>query len=96
MRAGTSGLMLTENRDGSVRIEVVDYGVEEFGGEDWESWFDLDKTNAELLFSALSEQYDGTHKEMLLAAFGETLDIPTFTRFCKERNIRYEHMTWYS
>ena len=34
MRKGTSGLLLTENADGSLRVEYVDYGVGFFGGGD--------------------------------------------------------------
>lgn len=34
MREGTSGLLFTQNKDGSIRLEVIDYGVEEFGGRD--------------------------------------------------------------
>ncbi|MCH5163162.1 MAG: hypothetical protein J1G38_06710 [Clostridiales bacterium] len=96
MREGTSGPMLTENSDGSITIVVVDYGVGFFGGGDWESTYRFDKKNAEQLFSALEEKYGGTHKEMLVAAFGETFKIPEFEMFCKEHGIEYSHTTWTS
>lgn len=91
----TSGLMFTRNSDGSIRVEVVDYGEEYFGGHDWESWYDLDKTNAEKLYVELSKTHSGTFKEMLVSEFGERFNTPEFEKFCKERNVVFSHMTWY-
>lgn len=51
MRADTSGLLFTQNKDGSIRVEVIDFEVEEFGGHDWESWYDLTKENADILYN---------------------------------------------
>ena len=94
MRAGTSGLMFTQNENGSIRVEVVDYGVEEFGGSDWESWYDLTKENADLLFNELRKLHSGAFKEMLIAQFGKNFDMSAFEKFCSEHNIAYSHMTW--
>lgn len=94
MRAGTSGLMFTQNDDGSIRVEVVDYGVEEFGGRDWESWYDLNKDNADLLFSELKRLHSGDFEQMLIAQFGETFKTSEFEKFCKEHGIEYNHCTW--
>lgn len=94
MRAGTSGLLFTQQNDGSIRVEVVDYGVEEFGGRDWESWYEINKENAEKLYTELSKIHSGTFEEMLVLEFGETFKMPEFEKFCKEHNVEYSHMTW--
>jgi hypothetical protein len=94
MREGTSGLLFTQNKDGSIRVEVVDYGVEEFGGGDWESWYDLDKANAKRLQGELRKLHSGTFQELLIAEFGAEFDTRSFERFCDERGIEYHHMSW--
>ena len=94
MRTGTSGLLYTKNQDGSIRIEVVDFGVEMFGGHDWESWYDLTKENADLLFTELRKLHKGDFEKMLIAEFGKTFDTLEFEKFCKVHNIAYSHMTW--
>jgi hypothetical protein len=91
----TSGLMFTENADGSVRAEVVDYGVEEFGGHDWESWYDLDSVNAKKLFDELKKEHSGTFKQMMVAEFGEVFEAFRFERFCREKGIKFERGSWY-
>lgn len=95
MRAGTSGLLFMQNEDGSIRVEVVDFGVEEFGGHDWETWYELDKINAEILYNALRKKHSGTFKELLAKEFGEDFKTLDFEQFCKEHNIVYEHMSWF-
>ena len=94
MRADTSGLLFTQNKDGSIRVEVIDYEVEEFGGHDWESWYDLTKENADILYNELRKLHSGDLKEMLIAEFGETFKTIEFEKFCNEHNIIYSHMTW--
>lgn len=94
MRVGTSGLLFTQNKDGSIRLEVIDYGVEEFGGRDWESCYELTKENAEILYSELKKLHRGEFREMLVAQFGETFETPDFEKFCKEHGIDYDHFTW--
>lgn len=96
MRLGTSGLLFTDNSDGSICVEVVDYNIAEFDGGDWESRYQLDKENAALLFAALSKQFVGSHKQMLIAAFGDNFDTLAFEKFCKSNNIKYSHTTWTS
>lgn len=88
-------MMFTQNDDGSVRLEVVDFGVSEFDGGDWECWYDLDKDNAQLLFNELSKLHKGSFQEMVIAQFGDTFAIPEFVKFCKEHNIEYSHGTWW-
>ena len=94
MRSSTSGLMCTRYKNGSVRLEVVDYAVDMFGGRDWESWYELDKENAKLLFKELRKSHKGSFEEMLTAEFDKTFDTLQFDKFCKEHNIVYRHMTW--
>lgn len=96
MREATSGLLFTKNRDGSIRVEAVDYGVAEFGGGEWESWYDLTKENAALLYAALKKLHRGTFRQKLIKQFGESFNMPQFEAFCKEHGITYEHMTWSS
>jgi hypothetical protein len=90
----TSGLLFTQHDDGSIRAEVVDYGVSEFGGGDWESWYDLDKENAQKLYALLKKKHSGTFEEMMVAEFGKVFQTYYFERFCRENDIHYVHDTW--
>lgn len=95
MRKGTSGLMFTQNGDGGITLEVVDYGVEQFGGGEWESRYDLDSENAALLKSELEKTHTGTFAEMCKAEFGEGFNTLEFEGYCKERSIKYSHSSWF-
>ncbi len=95
MRADTSGLLFTQNNDGSIRVEVVDYGVEEFGGHDWESCYELNKENAEKLYTELSKIHSGTLEVMLILEFGKGFNTFEFERFCNEHDVEYSHSTWF-
>jgi hypothetical protein len=94
MKNDTSGLLFTQNKDGSVRLEVVDYGVSEFGGGDWESWYELDKVNADKLKAELAKTHNGSFEGMLVDEFTKEFDIPAFERFCREKGIIFSHATW--
>lgn len=94
MRADTSGLLLTHNKDGSVTLEIVDYDVEEFGGRDLEFRYDLDSENADILSGELKKLHNGDLKEMLVAEFSRTFNAVKFERFCKEHGIRYKYSSW--
>ncbi len=94
MRADTSGLMFTQNEDGSIRVEVVDYDVEFFGGSDWESWYDLTKENADILYNELKKLHTGDFEAMLIAEFGDIFRTDDFESFCEEHGIKYNHGTW--
>lgn len=96
MREGTSGLLFTQNEDGSIRLQAVDYGVAEFGGGDWESWYNLTKENADRLFHELKKLHNGDLKEMLIEEFGKTFEMCEFEQFCKAHGIKYEHHSWIS
>lgn len=95
MRTGTSGLLFTMNKDGSIIIEVIDYNVSEFGGNDYENRYDLDKVNAEVLYKELKRIHNGSFEEMLIAEFDNDFNTLNFECFCKIHNIIYSHSTWF-
>jgi len=94
MRTDTSGLLFTINKDGSIILEVIDYDVSEFGG-DWESRYDLDKTNASILYNELKKIHNGSFKEMLISEFGKDFNTLDFEYFCSKHNIKYHHSNWF-
>lgn len=95
MRKDTSGLMFTQNDNGSIIVEVCDYGVSEFGGGDWEGRFDINKENAEKLYAELCKLHKGSFEEMLIAEFDKSFHITEFIRFCKEHDIKYYYSSWF-
>jgi hypothetical protein len=96
MRDGTSGLLFTQKENGAICVMVVDYGVEEFDGRDWESWYDLDKGNADRLSAELKKMHSGTLEQMLKEEFCEGADFSLykFERYCREHGIAYRHESW--
>ena len=96
-RKGTSGLLLTENEDGSLRVEYVDYGVDFLGGCDYEVWYTVEKEDADKLRAHLNEKYkDGTLKEKMKKEFGENLSESKFNALCKELGVKAERNSWRS
>ena len=93
MREGTSGFWVSQT-DGMIRIGYADYGVSQFGGGDFERTYTLDAEQSEKLLVALRQEYEGTLKEMLKAAFGHGFNDPLFWDFCKKHNIQYSSSTW--
>ena len=93
MRESTSGFWV-EEKDGRISIGYADYGVSQFGGGDFEKTYYLDLENSQRLLSALREQYSGTLKEMIEAAFGKGFNDPLFWDFCKNNEIHYDYSTW--
>ncbi len=96
MREDTSGLLLTEYDSGSIRVEVVDYGISEYGGADLEMWFEIDSENADKLKNALKGKHNGSLEEKLVAEFGKTFNIPEFRNFCEQYAIKYSFNTYMS
>ena len=89
----TSGLMLSKNRDGSMRIEYVDYDTP-LGG-DYESMYDLDKENAKLLEKLMKKLHPNLKlKAALIAEVGEHLSDRKLQKLLSENNIKYSHYTW--
>lgn len=93
MREGTSGVMVTES-DGRITIEYVDYGVSEFGGGDFEKSYYLDKKNSKKFVNELKKEYNGSLKEMIVAAFGKNFNDSLFWDFCKKHGIEYSSSSW--
>ena len=93
MREGTSGFWVTET-DGRISIGYSDYGVSQFGGTEFEKSYYFDEKNSKKFVLALQEEYEGTLKEMIEAAFGRGFDDPKFWSFCRERMIKYSSSTW--
>lgn len=86
----SSGLLFTLNRDGSAVIGYEDYGVESFGGSDYEVMYYLDETNLELLVECLSVTSRGNIKDDLITKFGENFNSNYFETFCQDNNIEYK------
>lgn len=96
-RKGTSGLLLTENEDGSLRVEYVDYGVGMFGGGDYEVWYTVEKEDADKLRAYLNEKYQGgTLKEKMKKEFGNDLSETKFNALCKELGVEITRNSWTS
>ena len=91
----TSGIMVTEKDDGTIELFFADYGVEEFGGHDYECTYKFDKQNSDKFRKALTENYAGTLKEMVVAAFTEKFNVPTFNEFCKKNEIVFQKDVWF-
>lgn len=96
MREDTSGLLLTEYDIGSIRVEVVDYGISEYGGADLEMWYNIDSENAKKLKEQLSKLHCGPLEEMLIAEFGKEFNMREFNKFCAENGIKFSFDTWMS
>ena len=91
----TSGIEVTENEDGTVELFYTDFGVEEFGGHDYECTYRLDKENATIFRNELSKTFGGTLREMVVSAFTKEFSDSKFREFCKEKGIEYEKSTWF-
>lgn len=98
-RDGTSGILVTEYENGSVRLEYTDYNVDFFGGADFEVWYTIDKENAEKFRSVLNEKdpaHAGDLQSQAEAVFGENFNETVFWDFCAEHGIKAERGSWTS
>ena len=95
MWEGTSGFWLTET-NGTLEIGYADYGVEMFGGGDFEKTYVLDEENAKKLVTALKMTYSGSLEEMVEAAFGRNFKDFEFHFFCRAHGIRFTSSSWTS
>ncbi len=79
--------------DGTLRVGYEDYGVEFFGGGDFECYYDFDKESVDALCAALST---GRKKlEKALGDFvGDDFDSSKFEKLCKDNDITYSRMTY--
>ena len=85
----TSGLMVTENNDGSVFLEIVDYNVSEFDGSDFELRYALNCDEAKKLKRLLKQKREGTLEKMLVAEFGKEFNLREFEKMCADNDIKY-------
>lgn len=88
----SSGPWTEENGKGGITIGVTDYGVEAFGGDDWEWSASFDKENSEVLISNLRKDFDEDMplREILAILFGEHFSTSDFTNYCDSLNLKYE------
>lgn len=75
--------IIYSKNDGSIRVEVVDFEVEEFGGHDWESWYDLTKENAEKLYNELKSYMAGTSRKCSSLNLAKHLERSNLRSFVK-------------
>lgn len=94
MREGTSGLLFSKKKNG-VEIGVVDYGVEMFGGGDYERFYVLDKENAKKLKAYLGVRHKGSFEDMLKEEYGENFEFMQFEGDCEKLGIKYILNSWF-
>jgi hypothetical protein len=85
----TSGLIYSLHSDGSASIGYEDYGVEIFGGSDYEVTYLLNKENVELLLKHLSVSSAEDAEPALIREFGEHFNSIRFEAFCHQHGIEF-------
>ena len=91
----TSGLLLTENTDGSIIVEYEDYDTP-MGG-DFSSIYNLDASNATKLKNAMKQRHPLlSFKNALIREVGKNLNDAKFVKLMKSLDINYDHYTWRS
>ena len=94
MDKSSSGMLLTENKDGSIIVGYVDYGVEFFGGRDYESFYELDRENADKLRAYFTDAGYANLKDGLIDKVGKNFNDSEFFKLCNTLGIKYKHTTW--
>ncbi len=89
----SSGLILNEDNN-TVSLGYVDYDVSEFGGRDYECFYELDSENAALLRAALQKAFEGDLFDMCVQAFSIKFSNLRFEAFCSENGISYFKKTY--
>ena len=91
----TSGLLLTINEDGSIRVEYEDYDTP-MGG-DYSSMYDLDSENANKLKKLMKKKHPLlSFKNALIWEVGKNLNDEKFQKLMDKNDIKYTHTTWLS
>lgn len=91
----TSGLLLTQNQDGSILVEYEDYDTP-LGG-DYSSMYYINSTNAQLLKKAMKRMHPLLSlKKALIREVGKNLDDSKFARLMDKLGVKYDHSTWRS
>lgn len=82
--------------DGSLIICYEDYGVESFGGMDYEVTYKLNPENTEKLHAYLSARYTGGIEYMILQECGPGYRRKALTELFSEAGVEYTSLTWMS
>ena len=93
-KTNSSGMLLTENKDGSIIVGYVDYDVEFFSGRDYESFYKLDKENADKLREYFTNAGYANLKDGLTDKLGKNFNDSEFCKLCDTLEIKYVHTTW--
>ena len=88
----SSGVWTENNEKGGITIGITDYGVEAFGGSDWEWSASFDEKNTSILIKNLRKDYDDKKPltEILTELFGEVFSTIDFTKYCDSLGLKYE------
>lgn len=91
----TSGLMVTERKNGTIRFEYCDYGVGVFGDGEVESGYEFNVENSKKLREALGAD-ENNLEEKAIEKFGQEFSVSKFIKFCMEYGIDYTRDVWIS
>ncbi len=90
----SSGMILEENGD-TVTIGYVDFDVSDFGGRDYECFYELDSENTRAFMASLDgDIYEGDLFDRCVQAFSIKFSNSRFEDFCKEHGIAYNKKTY--
>ena len=79
----------------ALKISYEDYGVDSFGGRDYEVIYTLSKENrAKLLEALTSDGYTGHLSDMIITHFGLSLEKDSFSDYCGKHGIVFEQSVW--
>ena len=82
--------------DGSLVFSYADYGVESFGGMDYEVTYRLDAMNTEKLREFLSKKYSGSLMYMIEQECGQDFRKKGPEELFEEVNVEFAHFVWIS
>lgn len=85
----TSGLLFTQNPDGTAEIGYEDYGVEFFDGGDIEVRYHLDKKNFKYFKQFIEEEQNEPISKALVSVFGKNFDSMKFEEYCKRHDLEF-------
>ncbi len=92
-RQGTSGMIFEVRGDGTLRVGYEDYGVDFFGGRDFECYYTFEIDMVDALCKALETDRKGL-KKALGDFVGDAFDTPKFEKLCKDNNLTYSRATY--
>ena len=88
----SSGVWVEDYEDRGIIIGVTDFGVEAFGGSDWEWSATFDRKNADILIANLKNEFGDNVdlEEMLRSKFGDNLATSEFRQYCDSLHLVYK------